>query len=87
VRAAQKAGKNQTVQRDLDAMQARLAEGNLNPGIRNGFLTGTDVAYARSKNGARLCFRNTDGGIQIVGKADKGNEPAVIARLQGIYGR
>ncbi|WP_327359126.1 polymorphic toxin-type HINT domain-containing protein [Streptomyces sp. NBC_01304] len=87
VRAAQKAGKNQTVQRDLDAMQARLAEGNLNPGIGNGFLTGTDVAYARSKNGARLFFRNTESGIQIVGKADKGNEPAVIARLQGIYGR
>ncbi|MFD8965390.1 polymorphic toxin-type HINT domain-containing protein [Streptomyces sp. NPDC059568] len=87
VRAAQKAGKNQTVQRDLDAMQARLAEGNLNPGIGNGFLTGTDVAYARSRNGARLFFRNTESGIQVVGKADKGNEPAVIARLQGIYGR
>ncbi|MFG2062531.1 RHS repeat-associated core domain-containing protein [Micromonospora sp. NPDC048871] len=87
VRAAQKAGKNQTVQRDLDAMQARLAEGNLNPGIGNGFLTGTDVAYARSINGARLFFRNTDSGIQIVGKSDKGNQPAVIARLQSIYGR
>jgi hypothetical protein len=87
MRAAKQAGRNQTVQRDLDAMQARLAEGNLNPGIGNGFLTGTDVSYARSRNGARLFFRNTESGIQIVGKADKGNEPAVIARLKSIYGR
>jgi hypothetical protein len=87
VKAAEKAGKNQKVQRDLDAMQGRLAEGNLNLGIGNGFLSGTDVAYARSRNGARLFFRNAEGGIQIAGKADKGNGPAVIARLQSIYGQ
>lgn len=87
VKAAEKAGKNQIVQRDLDAMQGRLAEGNLNPGIGNGFLSDTDFAYARSRNGARLFFRNTEGGIRIAGKADKGNEPAVIAGLKSIYGQ
>ncbi|MGN9787367.1 LamG-like jellyroll fold domain-containing protein [Nonomuraea sp. ZG12] len=86
VRAAQKAGKDQKVQRDLDAMQARLANGNMNPGIGSGFLSGTDVAYARSKNGARLYFRNTEFGIQIVGKSDKKNQKAVIARLGKLYG-
>lgn len=31
-------------------------------------------------------FRNVDGGIQVVGKADKGNDK-VIARLKQIYGQ
>jgi hypothetical protein len=37
--------------------------------------------------GGRLFFRNVDGGIQIVGKVDKGNESKVMARLKQIYGQ
>jgi hypothetical protein len=59
----------------------------MNPGIGTKSLGGTDVLYARGANGARLFFRNIDGGIQIVGKADKGNESAVINRLLELYGR
>jgi len=33
------------------------------------------------------CFDYADGGVQIVGKADKGNESTVIRRLMQIYGR
>ncbi|MEV6247189.1 RHS repeat-associated core domain-containing protein [Streptomyces sp. NPDC051742] len=87
VKAAKKAGKNEDVQADLDAMQERLGEGNMNPGMGNGSLPGTGISYARSRNGARLFFRNTESGVQIVGKSSKANEDAVIARLKRIYGQ
>src|SRR4051794_18880612 len=56
-------------------------------GFTNVIIEGTVVLYARGANGARLSFRNVDGGIQIVGNADKGNESAVISRLLDLYGR
>jgi RHS repeat-associated protein len=87
MKAAEKAGKNQSVQREMDNLFAQLSEGNMNPGIGTKSLAGTDVSYARGANGARLFFRNVDGGIQIVGKADKSNESSVIARLVQLYGQ
>ncbi|WP_460707504.1 polymorphic toxin-type HINT domain-containing protein [Myceligenerans halotolerans] len=86
VKAAQQAGRNQAVQAEMDALHLQLSRGNLNPGLGSKALAGTDVSYARGRNGARLFFRNVDDGIQIVGKADKGNESKVIARLVQTYG-
>lgn len=86
-KAAQQAGKSQDVQRDLDHLFEQPSRGNMNPGRGSRALTGTDVTYARGRNGGRLFFRNVDGGIQVVGKADKGNESKVIARLKQIYGQ
>jgi membrane protein involved in colicin uptake len=74
-KAAQQAGKSQAVQRDLDNLFSQLSNGNMNPGVGSKALAGTDVTYARGANGGRLSFRNADGGIQIVGKADKGKSP------------
>ncbi|MDH6116063.1 hypothetical protein ABH930_002074 [Kitasatospora sp. GAS204A] len=34
----------------------------------------------------RVFFRSTNEGMQIVAKADKGNEPKVIERLKKLYG-
>ncbi|GAA4617171.1 RHS repeat-associated core domain-containing protein [Actinoallomurus liliacearum] len=87
VKAAQQAGRNQTVQREMDNLFSQLSNGNANPGIGTKSLAGTDVSYARGANGARLFFRNVGGGIQIVGKADKSNESRVIGRLKQIYGQ
>ncbi|MGW6395597.1 polymorphic toxin-type HINT domain-containing protein [Streptomyces sp. NPDC055103] len=86
-KAAEQAGKNQAVQRDLDNLFSQLSQGNMNPGIGSKALAGTDVTYARGANGGRLFFRNVDGGIQIVGKSDKGNESKVIGRLMQLYGQ
>jgi hypothetical protein len=86
-KAAQQAGRNQRVQQEMDGLFKQLSEGNMNPGLGSKSLAGTDVSYARGRNGARLFFRNVDGGVQIVGKADKGNEAAVIKRLTGVYGQ
>jgi RHS repeat-associated protein len=87
VKAAQQAGKNQKVQADLDSLFQQLSRGNMNPGLGSKALSGTDVTYARGRNGGRLFFRNVDGGIQIVGKSDKANESKVIARLNQLYGQ
>jgi hypothetical protein len=86
VKSAEQAGRNETVQREMDNLFTQLSNGNMNPGIGTKALTGTDVSYARGANGARLFFRNVDGGIEVVGKADKGNESRVIARLMQLYG-
>lgn len=86
-KAAQQAGRNKRVQQEMDGLSRQLSEGNMNPGIGSKSLAGTDVFYASGRNGARLFFRNVDGGVQIVGKADKGNESAVIRRLTELYGQ
>ncbi|MGW3210089.1 polymorphic toxin-type HINT domain-containing protein [Streptomyces sp. NPDC001135] len=84
---AHQAGKNQAVQRDPGTLFEQLSRGNMNPGLGSKALTGTDVTYARGRNGGRLFFRNVGGGIQIVAKADKSNESTVIARLKQLYGK
>jgi len=86
VKAAEKAGSNSSVQRELDSLSSQLSAGNLNPGIGSKTLTGTGLSYARGANGARVFFRTVDGGVQIVAKASKANESGVISRLQATYG-
>jgi hypothetical protein len=72
---------------ELDSLRAQLSAENMNPGIGTKALAGTDAFYARGADGARLFFRNVDGGIQIVGKADKGTESQMINRLMQLYGQ
>ncbi|MEV4637674.1 RHS repeat-associated core domain-containing protein [Actinoplanes sp. NPDC049548] len=87
-REAKKASKNQAVKREMEHLQEELEKGNTNPGLGSKALPGTtDVRYARGRNGARLFFRNTDDGIQVVGKSSKANEDKVIGRLQDLYGK
>jgi hypothetical protein len=87
VKAAQQAGRSQKVQADLDNLFEQLSRGNMNPGLGTKALAGTDVSYARGRNGGRLFFRNVNGEIQVVGKSDKANESKVIARLNQLYGQ
>jgi hypothetical protein len=65
-------------------LTSQLARGNLNPGIGTKHLFG-DVFYARSRDGARVFFRQGEGGIEILAKASKHNESRVINMLEGIY--
>jgi hypothetical protein len=72
-------------QKGIDGLTAQLAKGNLNPGIGTKQLFG-DILYARSRDGARVFFRQRQNGIEIVGKASKKNEQQVIDRLKKLYG-
>jgi hypothetical protein len=88
-RAAEEAANDAKVQRDLDNMFKQLSEGNANTGMGMGAIKGTDVLYARGRNGGRLYFRYVDKGIQIVGKSskNKSNQQSVINRLTELYGK
>jgi len=41
---------------------------------------------ARSTKGARVYFRTTQAGIEVVAKSSKHNQPQVIAILRKLYG-
>jgi RHS repeat-associated protein len=83
VKAAQFAGKSH--QSSIDNLVGALAKGNLNPGIGTKNLFG-NVMYARSRDGARVFFRQgRDGSVEILAKANKANEKQVIKRLEELY--
>jgi RHS repeat-associated protein len=84
VRLAKEAGKS--AQGAIDKLTTALAKGNLNPGSGTKSLFG-NILYARTKKeGARVFFRKTKTGVEILAKADKHNEQQVIDRLTDIYG-
>ena len=61
-----------------------MLNGNWNPGI------GTKEVFkgvfeARSKNGARVYFRHTDSGAEILGYSNKNNQQQVINALKKAY--
>jgi len=85
VRAAEDAGKNSKVQKDLDNLVAQLRNGNMNPGKGNKHLF-NGIFEARGENGGRVYFQNVGNGIVIVGKSDKTNQPQVIKILRNLYG-
>ncbi|WP_049722685.1 choice-of-anchor A family protein [Gilvimarinus polysaccharolyticus] len=77
---AQKAAKDQKIQRDLDDLTGKLSEGNLNPGIGTRPI-GKGISEARSRDGARVYFRVIEGEIQILGKSGKANQDIVIDEI------
>lgn len=92
VRLAARATRNETIQRDMDHLLVELQKGNLTPGFgRPGHVEGTDIFYLRGSEGARLFYRQTAYGYEVVGKANgsgkKNNEASVIQKLEELYGR
>ena len=77
---AEKAGKDIKIQKDLDALTAKLGEGNLNPGIGTKPI-GKGISEARSRDGARVYFRVVKGAVEILGKSSKANQDAVIKEV------
>jgi hypothetical protein len=82
VKLAEEAGAS--AQKGIDALTSQLARGNLNPGIgtKNPF---GSISYARARDGARVFFRQVEGKIEILAKATKRNEQAVIEKLKKLY--
>ncbi|MEV5429796.1 hypothetical protein [Streptomyces sp. NPDC052701] len=82
---AEKSTRNQDVQREMNQLIDKLLDGNDQPG-RGSKALSHGIRYLRGDKGARLFFREVDGGFEIVGKSDKPNEPHVIKELLKIYG-
>ncbi|GAA2620012.1 polymorphic toxin-type HINT domain-containing protein [Streptomyces tubercidicus] len=87
VGAAEAAGKNERVQKEMNDLVKQFRGGNTNPGLGSKSLAGTDISHLRGRRGGRVFYRNTSDGMQIVAKADKNNEPNVIQRLLATYGK
>lgn len=62
-----------------------LAKGNLQPGLGTKSIVGT-ILEARGRTGARVYFRPTAEGVEVVGLSTKNNQGKVIDRLTEIYG-
>jgi RHS repeat-associated protein len=75
-----------SVQKGIDKLTSQLANGNLNPGLGSKNLFGS-VSYARARDGARVFFRQVGNKIEVLAKASKANEQAVIDRLKKLYDR
>jgi RHS repeat-associated protein len=73
------------VQLSIDRLTAKLAQGNLNPGIGSNFLF-KGIFEARARDGARVYFRNMGNGtIEILAKSTKHTQDQVIRILRELY--
>jgi hypothetical protein len=84
VREARRAGGSN--QSGIDSLTTQLANGNLNPGLGTKTLAGTDIWYARHRDGARVYFQMNGDNVVIVGKSNKHNQSRVISILEELYG-
>ena len=73
-------------QSGLDSLTTQLANGNLNPGLGSKSLAGTNISYARHRDGARVYFQMIGDNVVIVGKSNKDNQSRVISILEELYG-
>ena len=86
VREAEIMGKNQKTQIEANHLINQLSLGNRNTGIGSKSLKGCrNVSYLRGDKGARIFYRETKEGIEILGKANKKNEQKVIDILKTMY--
>ena len=86
VREAERAAKDATVQRDLNELMRKLASGHKDPGSGSEPI-GAGISEARTRGGARLYYRETAEGIEVLGKSSKANQSRVIREVQRLFGR
>jgi len=84
---AEEATNDQKIQRGIDHLAYELAKGNLEVGLgKPGHIEDTNIFYLRARNGARLYYRQTADGYEIVGKSKKGkNQEKTITALKEYY--
>ncbi len=73
-----------TLKNSANGLIEQLSKGNLNPGIGTKKVFG-EVLEARSREGARVYFRQTNEVIEILGYSNKSNQQKVINRLRTLY--
>ena len=71
---------NSILRTEANALIKQLSKGNLNPGIGTKNI-GNNIFEARSRGGARVYFRNNNGGIEILGYSNKANQQTVIQAI------
>ena len=83
IREAERMGKDQAAQKDVNNLIEQLSLGNRNPGIGNRRVKNLkNVSGACGRNEGRVYFREKDGKIEILAKSNKDNQNKVIGILQ-----
>ena len=73
------------VQTSVDRLTAKLAQGNMNPGIGTRFLF-NGILEARARDGARVYFRNVGNNVvEILAKSTKATQDQAIKVLRELY--
>ncbi|ATN04841.1 hypothetical protein CRN76_05220 [Chryseobacterium indologenes] len=75
---------NDLLRKETNVLIEQLSAGNMNPGIGTKSI-GKSIFEARSRGGARVYFRNSSNGIEIVGYSHKGNQQQVINQILEKY--
>ena len=80
---------NDILRKEANGLIEQISKGNMSPGIGTKIISGTEGVFeARSRGGARVYFRNgVNGGVEVVGYSNKGNQQTVINRLLELYGK
>lgn len=84
---AERAGKDQRIQKEINHLSSELKKGNFEAGLGHpGHISGTNIFYLRGRNGGRLYYHIKDKRYEIVGKSSKGrNQDQVIKKLKEFY--
>lgn len=83
IREAERMGKDQAAQKDVNNLIEQLSLGNDNPGIGNRRVKGLkNVSEARGRNEGRVYYREKDGKIEILAKSNKDNQNKVLGILK-----
>ena len=83
VREAERMGRDQAAQKDVNNLIEQLSLGNDNPGIGNRRVKGLkNVSEARGRNEGRVYFQEKDEKIEILAKSNKDNQNKIIDILQ-----
>lgn len=86
IREAERMGKDQAVQKDVNHLIEQLSLGNENPGIGNQRVKGLkNVSEARGRNEGRVYFRQKNGKIEILAKSNKDNQNKGIDILEKMW--
>jgi len=78
---AKQSRKNQVVARDLDHLRGELRKGNLGPGSGYKHL-GDQIYEFKTTRGARLYFRRTSEGYNMIGESSKELQTKAVDKLK-----
>ena len=84
VREAEVTGKSH--QGSINKLVKELSRGNKNPGIGTKSI-GRGLSEARARDGARVYFKETKQGIEILGKSNKANQTKVLKEVLKTFGK
>ena len=75
---------NSELSKDASHLLNEVVKGNINPGSGSAPIY-KNIHELRSKKGARVYFRNTKDGIEVLDYSKKSNQDNVINYLKSIY--